>query len=357
MPLGLKDERKLLSVVEADPAARGIVSTVLRDVYLARTRSKRPPRSSGPIRRRSFVTPEGVLVGPAVIHTAKEADARAREIRAELQVVAHDLSATLQRPQAEAGAPRGDRGRDRLPARADRRAPTRRSPRRRSASACSSATSAACARRRSSSSSGSPRSTRPSAAARDRLTALGPLSAEPMPDLPPTPQPPIQHRVTVETLRRDRGSLDGKLHSLRAERDVLAAHDPVQLRAEVEAAERARADAESAVARADEAAAAAAEARDRPPRPSAPRPSARPPSTRRGATRPPSSTGSVSATRRRTARAATSSGGSARPSGCSARATRPTPTSSSLRSATTTRSRRSRSARSSSSGGSACSAG
>ena len=68
--------------------------------------------------------------------------------------------------------------------------------------------------------------------------------------------------MTVETLRRDRGSLDGKLHSLRAERDVLAAHDPVQLRAEVEAAERARADAESAVARADEAAAAAAEARD-----------------------------------------------------------------------------------------------
>ena len=41
------------------------------------------------------MTPEGVLVGPAVIHTAKEADARAREIRAELQVVAHDLSATL----------------------------------------------------------------------------------------------------------------------------------------------------------------------------------------------------------------------------------------------------------------------
>ena len=100
------------------------------------------------------------------------------------------------------------------------------------------------------------------AAARDRLTALGPLSAEPMPDVPATPQPPIQHRVAVETLRRDRGTLDGRLHSLRAERDVLAAHDPVQLRAEVEAAEQARADAEAAVTRADEAAAAAAEARE-----------------------------------------------------------------------------------------------
>ena len=35
VPIGLKDERKLLSEVEAEPAARGIVSTVLRDVYLA----------------------------------------------------------------------------------------------------------------------------------------------------------------------------------------------------------------------------------------------------------------------------------------------------------------------------------
>ena len=66
---------------------------MLRDVYLAETvdeaaeKQRRHPAAS-------FVTPEGVLVGPAVIHTAREADARAREIRAELQVVAHDLSAT-----------------------------------------------------------------------------------------------------------------------------------------------------------------------------------------------------------------------------------------------------------------------
>ena len=33
-----------------------------------------------------------------MIHTAKEADARVREIRAELQVVAHDLSGNLEHP-------------------------------------------------------------------------------------------------------------------------------------------------------------------------------------------------------------------------------------------------------------------
>ena len=94
MPIGLKDERKLLSEVEAEPAARGIVSTVLRDVYLASSVEEAAAKQAEH-RTASFVTPEGVLVGPAVIHTAKEADARAREIRAELQVLAHDLSATL----------------------------------------------------------------------------------------------------------------------------------------------------------------------------------------------------------------------------------------------------------------------
>ena len=37
MPLGLAGERTLLAAVDAEPAARGIASTVLRDVYLADT--------------------------------------------------------------------------------------------------------------------------------------------------------------------------------------------------------------------------------------------------------------------------------------------------------------------------------
>ena len=47
--------------------------------------------------RASFVAPDGTLVGPAVIHTPKEVDARARELRAESQVVAHDLAGTRAR--------------------------------------------------------------------------------------------------------------------------------------------------------------------------------------------------------------------------------------------------------------------
>ena len=261
VPLGLKDERTLLSVVDADPAARGIASTVLRDVYLADSVDEASEKQRA-YPAASFVTPEGVLVGPAVIHTAKEADARAREIRAELQVVAHDLSATLQalKPKRERlGEIAGEidflreqiEGADaEITATAERLGLLERdlSGMRKEEELLEQRLASL---------------DETAAAARDRLTALGPLSAEPMPDVAATPQPPIQHRVTVETLRRDRGTLDGRLHSLRAERDVLAAHDPVKLRAEVEAAEQARADAEAAVARADEGAAAAAEARDR----------------------------------------------------------------------------------------------
>jgi chromosome segregation protein len=261
VPLGLKGERKLLSVVDADPAARGIASTVLRDVYLADSVGEASEKQRAHPTA-SFVTSEGVLVGPAVIHTAREADARAREIRAELQVVAHDLSATLQalKPKRERVGEIASEidflreqieGADaEITATAERLDLLERdlSGMRKEEELLQQRLSAL---------------DETATAARDRLATLGPTSAEPMPDLPPTPQPPIQHRVIVETLRRDRGTLDGKLHALRAERDVLAAHDPVQLRAEVEAAEHARADAEVAVARADEAADAAAESRDR----------------------------------------------------------------------------------------------
>ena len=63
--------------------------------------------------------------------------------------------------------------------------------------------------------------------------------------------------MSVETLRRERVTLDHRAHELRAERDQLAAHDPVRLREDLAGAETARLSAEAAVAAADEAFAAA----------------------------------------------------------------------------------------------------
>ena len=260
VPVGLAGERRLLAAVDAEPAARGIVSTVLRDVYLAASVDE----AAGKQREHpdaSFVTAEGLLVGPAVIHTARRADVRLREILAELQVLAHDLSATdqqlrpriarldeiggevafLQEQIEAADAEITDAaGRSNV---AERELVAMRTEADLLGQRLAAVTETATA-------------------ARDRLTAMGPAVDAVIPDLPPLPQAPIHLRVSVETLRRERVTLDRRAHELRAERDELAAHDPVRLREELAAAEAARTSSEGAVATADEAFAAATAARE-----------------------------------------------------------------------------------------------
>jgi chromosome segregation protein len=249
VPLGLRGERSLLSVVEADAPARGIVSTVLRDVYLAddvahaSTKQREHPGAS-------FVTPEGVLVGPAVIHTAREADARAREIRGELQVLAHDLTVNEQqlRPKeariAEIATEVTFLGEQVEAADAEITAAAHRlSALERDLAGLHKEEELLGQRI-----GGLDESL---ATWRDRLSAIGPATAEDVPEFPPLPQQPVGARVAVETLRRDRGSVDARIGQLRAERDDLAAHDPAALRTEVVAAEAARLEAEQNLARLD----------------------------------------------------------------------------------------------------------
>ncbi len=255
VPMGLRGERGLLTAAIAEPAARGIVSTVLRDVYLADDiaeaahKQREHPAAS-------FVTAAGVLVGPAVIHTAKEVDARAREIRAELQVVAHDLSATMgallpRRGRLAEIAGEVDFLRDQIEAvdaeitaTAERMGVLERE-------LAGLRTEEALHRQRAAALEET------FAVARARLASLGPVSAEPMPDLPPSPQQPVPQRVSVETLRRDRAAHDARLVQLRLERDELAAHDPVRLRVGLGAAEGARVAAEAELAGLDGVASAA----------------------------------------------------------------------------------------------------
>jgi chromosome segregation protein len=260
VPVGLPGERTLLAAVDADPAARGIVSTVLRDVYLAGSVEEAVAKQAAH-RGASFVTAEGVLIGPAVIHTAKEADVRLREIRAELQVLAHDLSATEQqlRPRAERVAEIAseiaflqeqiDAADAEITASAERISACEREL------AGSRKEEELLAQRL----AGIDESI---ATSRERLIAIGPVSVEELPELPPLAQAPIQARVAVETLRQARHQHDQRLHQLRTERDELAAHDPAQLRADLEAAEAARNEAETAVTAAEDAFARANEARE-----------------------------------------------------------------------------------------------
>jgi chromosome segregation protein len=263
----LPDERTLLSIVSADPAARGLVSTVLKDIYIADSleeavgRHRIHPTCA-------FVTADGVLIGPAFIRTAASAS-RGDEIARELAKVEHDLARirTSVRParhrlgQAEAEFERLAGQLEGVDTAITRAA---------EAMARLETEANALAREEESLGQRLAGVEDATAAWRDRLAAAEPATHT-LPDLPRAPEPPIQHRVAVETLRRDRAGISSRLASVRAERAALAAHDPEALSAALDAAgaERGRADQrlvaaeaalESAAARRDEAAAAEREA-------------------------------------------------------------------------------------------------
>jgi chromosome segregation protein len=215
---------------------------VLTDIYLAGSldeavvKHREHPRAS-------FVTREGVLLGPAVIRTTPEADSRAGEIRRELAVVEHDLAqakAALKPRRArleEIGAELEDLTERIEASDAQITRAADRIGRIETDLASIAKEDEIVAQRLAGLDDGA-------AAWRSSLAAAEPLTHE-LPDLPRAPEPPIQARVAVETLRRDRASLETRLASVRAERDGLAAQDPDVLRATVETAERDRAAAEA----------------------------------------------------------------------------------------------------------------
>src|ERR671919_307920 len=94
----LPGERPLLSAVHADRSAAAAVAAALRHVYLATDRDDALAKHRRH-RGASFVTPDGVLVGPALVRTApapseEELDLRKREVAAdrELAVVGRELA-------------------------------------------------------------------------------------------------------------------------------------------------------------------------------------------------------------------------------------------------------------------------
>jgi chromosome segregation protein len=254
----LDGERTLLSVVAADAAVRGLVTTALRDIYLAATvqeaaaKHARHPKAA-------FVTSDGVLVGPIAIRTTRRGDSRAAEIRRELAVVEHDLgrATAALRPKRERVVAI-QRELDSLAEQIDANdaAITR------AAEELSRVEAERSSLAREESLLAQRIAGMDDAAAvwRDRLTQAEPVTHA-LPELPALAEPPVQARVAVETLRRDRAALESRLSAVRAELEGLAAQDPAALRASVAAAESRREQAEAALREAEVAAAAAEEAR------------------------------------------------------------------------------------------------
>jgi chromosome segregation protein len=251
-------DRALVAEVNVDPRILPLARLLLRDVYVAHDldeaarRHRRLPHAS-------FVTEEGVLVGPSVIRTTGATTARADGIRRELLVLERDVAATrnalrpvageLERVATEAarisvGLERSD---GLITAAADRmgRADTELSSLRKEEEmlagrlvALEGAVSAA----------------------REAMADTEPVAALP-PDMPPAPGHPTEQAVEVETLRRERSRLEAALARARRERRVLAGKDPDVAERDLSIAEDARRRAETGLREAEEEVAALALAR------------------------------------------------------------------------------------------------
>jgi chromosome segregation protein len=253
----IEGERTLLSLVTVDGSARGLICTLLKDVYLASSvQDAVAKRRIHP--KAAFVTLEGVLIGQAVIRTAPAEDVRARQIARELLFAEHDLALTKAslRPKRERlEAIFGEIGElTNLIDQADA-AITRAAER----IAALGSEIASAAKEQEILEQRLAGLEDASAAWRSALAAAEPITVE-VPELPRIGEPPIEHRVAVETLRRDRSSLDARRAAVLRERGALVARDPDAARQTLAAAQARVADAERA---ADEAESRYADASDR----------------------------------------------------------------------------------------------
>jgi chromosome segregation protein len=243
-------ERTLLSVVHPDPKAGPAVAAALRHVYLvgdgdeALRKHRQHPGAS-------FVTPDGVLVGPAMVRTAPAPTDEELAVRREEVVVERDLARSsrelagkrhalaklhAERASVEEALRRADAlitaAADRM-ARLDAELAVLRRERQvlnqRLAGLEEHVGSA-------------------TAALGDQPEIDG---AEEVAELPPAPERPIALRVEVEGLRRDRRRLEALVAAHRSEVGKLREEDPAVLRDEADGATAARGQAEQALHQAE----------------------------------------------------------------------------------------------------------
>ena len=240
-PFSLRGERALLDAVRADERVLGLLSRLLHDVYVVDD-----PQDLGRKHRehpmKTFVSPDGVMVGPELIHTASESGSRLAALRQEIAAAERDAAAADTALRS---------GREQLAA-VDREVQAVDAALRR-LDAQITATAEAMGRLDHELAS---LRTEDGVTA-ERLAGLdealagwrAALSSAPPdrregPPLPPLPEHPVAQRVEVETLRRERGRFEAALARLDRERRVLAAEDPDALRVSLAQAEAERAGAE-----------------------------------------------------------------------------------------------------------------
>ena len=243
-------EPSLLAALDVDDRALGLIRALLKDVYVA------PDVHAAARKHRehpeaTFVTPDGILIGPAIVRSDAAADVGGEALRREIEGTERKISQT-ERELAPKRARLEDLNRemDQVTASLDRTdalitAAAERMARLATDLASFQKEEELLAERLSGLDDAA-------AAWREALGSVPPHHHE-LPPVPPHPEPPMQLRVEVETLRRERGRLESALARLRDERDALAEADPEMLLAALRSAEEKRSQAEQALPVAEEA--------------------------------------------------------------------------------------------------------
>ncbi|HUG88331.1 MAG TPA: AAA family ATPase [Actinomycetota bacterium] len=252
-------ERPLLSGVRADPRVEPLVRAALRDVYLAAdegealAKHRRHPAAS-------FVTRDGVLVGPAVVRTAPRPTEDELAVKREDSNVARDLT----RVRSQVAGKRG-----RLDQVDGELAEVQEELERADALITAAAERMgnvgvelkALDRERALLQERGERVEETIRGAREAMNAM-PRDDEGVPEIPPHPEAPVTLRVEVEALRRDRARLEAGLARARAELEELRGTDPETLREAAEARTAEREEAERALAEIEKRAREAGAARE-----------------------------------------------------------------------------------------------
>jgi chromosome segregation protein len=241
----LPGERPLLTAVRPDPRVGSLIARILGQVYLAAD-EEQALAAHGRHPDASFVTLDGLLVGPDVVRVAPRSSAEQKAIDHERAAVERELDTVrreLQENKRERGRVEADLAEvSEALSLADQKITAAAEVMTRIG-----AELAAMEREREVLAERTSRVEEGLADARDALARMPTTDAPELPSFPVQPDPPFELRVDVEALRRERARLESGLAKARTGLQHVGSEDPAGLQAGADRARGARATAESAL--------------------------------------------------------------------------------------------------------------